>query len=269
MIFDIDNLCKNNLILRFKFRQNNEKKKFSFLKSKHSREIYSCPLSNHFYSLHTYDIEKIYSGEYNEINYRNKLGIRNEFNKIINLPKENSDNKNRVANLSSYFDALKHEDFRVLDVGSGIGVFPFEMKNIGWNIEAVDPDKNSVNHLEEILKVKCHHCFFQELYLKQKYDLITFNKVIEHVKNPLSFLLFSKNLLNLGGYIYIEVPDGVQASQIGKDRNEFALEHFHAFSIRSTAALIAQSGFSALRIERLIEPSGKFTIRAIAKLNAY
>ena len=111
--------------------------------------------------------------------------------------------------------------------------------------------------------------FFSRVIPKTKIWLDYLNKVIEHVKNPLSFLLFSKNLLNLGGYIYIEVPDGVQASQIGKDRNEFALEHFHAFSIRSTAALIAQSGFSALRIERLIEPSGKFTIRAIAKLNAY
>ena len=268
MIFDIDKVCKKNLILRFNFRNTEEKKKFSFLNSEHKREIYLCPLSNHFYSIHACDIEKIYSGEYNLINYRNKSGIRHEFNKIIKLPSENSDNKKRVANLSSYFEILKSQNFRILDVGSGIGVFPYEMKNGGWNIEAVDPDLDSVNHLEATLKIKCHHCFFQDLNLKQKYDLITFNKVIEHVKDPLSFLLLSKNLIKVGGYIYIEVPDGVKASQIGKERNEFDLEHFHAFSIRSTVALIYQSGFSIQKIERLIEPSGKFTIRAIAKLNA-
>lgn len=269
MIFDIDKVCTENLILRFKFRSTEEKKKFSFLKPDHTRKIYSCPITNHFYSIHTCNIEKIYSGEYNEINYRIKSGIRHEFNKITKLPNENSDNKNRVANLKSYFGVIKSQNFRVLDVGSGIGVFPFEMKKSGWNIEAVDPDSDAVNHLEVILKVKSHHCFFQDLNLKQKYDLITFNKVIEHVKDPLSFLLFSKNLLKENGYIYIEVPDGIKAAQIGKERNEFALEHFHAFSIRSTVALISQSGFSIQCIERLIEPSGKFTIRAIAKLNAY
>ena len=42
---------------------------------------------------------------------------------------------------------------------------------------------------------------------KKKFDLISFNKVLEHLKNPIMLLKSSKRFLNKNGIVYIEVPD--------------------------------------------------------------
>jgi hypothetical protein len=65
-----------------------------------------------------------------------------------------------------------------------------------------------------------------------------------------------------GGLVYLEVPDGEMASLCGKEREEFFIEHLHIFSFVSLAMLIKKAGFEPLLIERLVEPSSKFTLRA-------
>lgn len=46
------------------------------------------------------------------------------------------------------------------------------------------------------------------------------------------------------------------------DRQEFFIVHLHIFSMASLALMIDRAGFRALRIERLREPSGKYTLWA-------
>ena len=65
-----------------------------------------------------------------------------------------------------------------------------------------------------------------------------------------------------GGIVYVEVPDGEVAIEHGADREEFCIEHYCAFSMVALAMLVHQAGFRARLIERLVEPSGKFTLRA-------
>ena len=76
----------------------------------------------------------------------------------------------------------------------------------------------------------------------------------------------SKKFLNPDGFVYIEVPDGEGAMQEGSGREEVFIEHHHVFSSPSTAMLAARAGFSVKVLERLQEPSTKFTLRAFLKL---
>jgi hypothetical protein len=64
------------------------------------------------------------------------------------------------------------------------------------------------------------------------------------------------------GFVYVEVPDGPAAAAAGPEREEFFIEHLHAFSPASLALLADRAGFSLLRVERLHEPSTKFTLAA-------
>ena len=48
-------------------------------------------------------------------------------------------------------------------------------------------------------------------------------------------------------------------------REEFFIEHYHAFSLASIGLLIEKAGLTILSIERLREPSGKYTLRAFCK----
>ena len=65
------------------------------------------------------------------------------------------------------------------------------------------------------------------------------------------------------GFVYIELPDGEAAArEEGFGREEFFVEHFHVFSVASIARLAEHAGFEARVIERLREPSSKYTLRA-------
>ncbi len=97
-----------------------------------------------------------------------------------------------------------------------------------------------------------------------KFDVITFNKVLEHVENPMEMLAESAGRLRAGGFVYMEVPDGELAEHEGPEREEFFIEHHHIFSARSLAHLVGRSGLVLNTMERLREPSGKFTLRAFS-----
>jgi hypothetical protein len=86
--------------------------------------------------------------------------------------------------------------------------------------------------------------------------------VLEHVPEPVPMLARAGAWLAPGGFVYVEVPDGEAAARDGAGREEFFIDHWHAFSAASLAMLASRAGFHAAAIERLREPSGKFTLRA-------
>ena len=65
--------------------------------------------------------------------------------------------------------------------------------------------------------------------------------------------------------IYLELPDGTEAVKDTIMREEFFIEHYHAFSMSSICLLIEKAGFTTLRVDRLKEPSGKYTLRAFLR----
>ena len=73
--------------------------------------------------------------------------------------------------------------------------------------------------------------------------------------------------LKKNGYIYIEVPDADSASQTknGKHREEFYVDHLHIFSLKSLTNCLTKSKFNLLEINKIFEPSGKYTIYAFAQ----
>ena len=115
--------------------------------------------------------------------------------------------------------------------------------------------------------VKAIHGDFMEIQDIGQFDIITFNKVLEHVENPVNMLAKSLTHLNRGGFVYVEVPDGESAVVEGPEREEFFIDHPHIFSLTSLSLLSIQAGFSVQAIERIREPSGKHTLRVFLKTN--
>lgn len=140
-------------------------------------------------------------------------------------------------------------------------------KKVGWDIKGLEPDLNFVNFAKKKLGLNVSRSTLENNKEKGKYDIITLNKVIEHVKNPTLFLKTVYKMLKKNGHIYIEVPDGESAAKTkeGKNREEFYVDHLHVFSLKSLANCIKYSNFKLLKIDKIIEPSGKFTLYAFAK----
>jgi 2-polyprenyl-3-methyl-5-hydroxy-6-metoxy-1,4-benzoquinol methylase len=242
--------------------------KIDLRQNKYQREYVSCSVCQHLYSKHDIDLSCLYKQEYVDATYGGKDGMLTRLNKVLSLPNGCSDNAKRVQRIENYlkqFLSTKDLDFprTVLDVGAGIGVFPAVMKRYGWSVSAVEPDIRTADHLREEVGITA----FSEDFLKLdknklgKFSLITFNKVLEHLEDPISLLSHAKKFLADNGICYLEVPD-IAASTESYLREEFFIEHHHIFSIESCAAMAERAGFRVLRIERLVEPSGKFTIFA-------
>lgn len=236
------------------------------------REIHQCQVCGHFVSICDFDLSRLYEGAYVDATYGRK-GLRQTFERIIALPPEKSDNMGRVKRILEFADqslklpGLEGRAPRLLDVGSGLGIFPYRIRQEGWQVTAIDPDPKAVEHIREVgqqvggIEVVCDD-FMQTSQLGQ-YDLITFNKVLEHVIDPVEMLSKGVDYLNPKGYMYVELPDGEMASgSVGFSREEFFVEHHHIFSAASIALLSRAALRKPLTITRIQESSSKYTFFA-------
>lgn len=226
------------------------------------RDLLQDPESGHIVNRHHFDLSSLYAGDYWDQTYGGGR-IATVFDKIMALPPDRSDNRARVACVDATVRALHPEGGRrLLDVGSGLAVFPAAMKDAGWDATALDPDPRSAAHARDKAGVTGIVADFMTNEIDGRYDLISFNKVLEHVPDPVAMLSRARAALAEDGVIYVELPDGEAAYEAeGPDREEFFVEHYCAFSPVSFALLTRKAGFRLARLERLVEPSGKYTLR--------
>ena len=242
--------------------------KFGFNTNKeYYRQIFRCDSCGHFVSVCEMEMGELYSGDYVSSNYQDAKGIKRNFDRIISLPPSESDNANRVEGVlnfakKQFTSSTLSKPPSLLDVGSGLAVFPYKMKEKGWNCTTLDPDIRSVEHARKVVGAKSIHADFIKVEDLGKFDMISFNKVLEHVEDPVKMLAKSLNYIEETGFVYVEVPDGEFAMIEGKEREEFFIDHHHIFSVASLSLLASRSGYNAKIIERLREPSRKFTLRA-------
>jgi ubiquinone/menaquinone biosynthesis C-methylase UbiE len=230
----------------------------------YKHEIHVCKHCDHHVAWNSFDTAVLYDGQYVQSTYADKFMATYE--KIINLPPEQSDNVARVANILEFCDQHFDNDApkSAMDVGSGLCVFLREVKkhHPDWILAAVDPDPVQATHARDVVGVQAVQSDFMDLEGQDSaYDLITFNKVLEHVPDPVGMLTKSKSYLKPGGLVYVELPDATRAARHGANRQEFFVEHLCAFSLPSIVILAEKSGFTALHAERITDPSGKYSLR--------
>jgi SAM-dependent methyltransferase len=234
------------------------------LAGEYRRRIVRCARCGHFVSQHDMDMSGLYSGAYVEATY-GADGLRRAFDRITALPPERSDNAGRVTRVVEY--ARGHfghgKELSVLDVGSGLCVFLHRLKSqTGWRCTALDPDPRAAAHARDVVGVEAISGDFMRIEPQARYDLVTFNKVLEHVVDPVAMLKKAADYLLRGGAVYLEVPDAEAAMTEGAGREEFFIDHHHVFSPESTRILAERAGFAVSREERLREASSKYTLRA-------
>lgn len=241
--------------------------RFDLPTEQYTRAYDRCGLCGHWFARHAIDLRALYESGYVDATYGGPAGMRARLERVLALPPERSDNAGRVARLIAFAAARfgpATGTRRLLDVGAGIGVFPAAMKAAGWTVLAVEPDPRTAVHLRETIGIEAHAVPIEQLASMgiEPVEVVTFNKVLEHVEDPVAMLAAARPLLAGGGFVYIEVPDAEGASSDGPGREEFFIEHHHVFSVASTAMMATRAGFTTLAVERLREPSGKFTLRA-------
>jgi hypothetical protein len=229
------------------------------------RVVVRCEKCGHFISRHDMDMGALYGGAYVESTY-GADGLRRTFERITALPPEKSDNAGRVARVVRFARSHFPDGARplsVMDVGAGLCVFLHRLKReTGWRCTALDPDARAAEHARTVAGVEVICGDFMSTEVEAHYNMVTFNKVLEHVLEPVAMLRRAVAHLEADGIVYLELPDGEAAVHDGPGREEFFIDHHHVFSPASMRILAERTGFRVLEEERLREPSGKYTLRA-------
>jgi SAM-dependent methyltransferase len=232
------------------------------------REIYHCQDCDVYFNSFKYNLDELYEESYNKSTYNHKL-LEN-YKKIRGLPFEKSDNKHRVKRVAAFASqqGFNFSKSKVLDIGSGLSVFIAEMQELGFKGYCIDPDPIAIQHAVDNVKVAGGHSgSIYDFSANMKFEIISFNKVLEHVLNPIAVLKKASGFLSENGFIYIELPDGRNAIKNGsvEEREEFFIEHHFIFTPDSVSYLIDKAGLSVVKIEEIRDPSGKYTLYAFIK----
>ncbi len=185
---------------------------FGVAQNAYTRQVYQCLNCSVFFNIQDMLGTDIYGQQYNQATYSRKL--LETFSRIRSLPEAQSDNKQRIRRIMNFNSRARREpkNTRILDVGSGLCVFLAELKDHGYQCYAIDPDPVSAQHALDHAKVDGVHAgTLDDFSSDQKFEIITFNKVLEHVPDPLRVLEKAKSFLVPGGFIYVELPDAEMA----------------------------------------------------------
>lgn len=262
-------ICSNRTkkVITFSNGHSNENL-FGLEKKKFKRSIFHCENCGHYTNIHKYSsfMKKVYKRDYSKYSYGKVL---QKFESIRKLPKEKSSNFFRCKFITE--NIKKKKGNKILDIGAGFGIFVYAMKKKGWNVVALEINKELNNFISRKLKIKTigRDIIKKKFNKNLKFSMITLNKVLEHftytdVKKVLNKI---KYILRPNGRIYIEVPDGEAAAKKGLHRQEFFLEHHNIFSKKSIQIFLKKFNFRIQKINKLKEINGKYTLRIIAQNN--
>lgn len=229
----------------------------------YKRDIELCLDCGVYNNFHSYYFKQLYQRQYNLI-ARGK-DILSQYKGILGLPEGKSINKQRIKRIVDFCKMRKIDltKTKVLDVGSGLCVFLGEFLKYGIEAHCIDPDPSLVKHALNNVKVCRAFCGqFLDYKSSLKFNIITFNKILEHVKNPVALLKKARGILKNNGFVYLELPDGENALKNSppEAREEFFIDHFTAFSEKSVRLLNRLAGLATIEIKSILEPSDKYSI---------
>lgn len=217
-----------------------------------------CPLCGHYQSQANYDhtrLNTVYVDGYRSEPFRGSP-IKEEFDAIMALPNHMRENHSRVNWVNLNLSCLKNK--KLLDVGSGLGVFPFEMEGIGYDVTCTEINKDSQKHIREDLGFECIDGDPGPEYFG-KFGLVSMVHVLEHTYTPGLFLNAYRKYLSYDGKLFIEVPDCIEFGYLPKTHDEFNSCHLQFFSLPSISAITERSGFIVEKVERVFHDARKLS----------
>lgn len=148
----------------------------------------------------------------------------------------------------------KEKIHSILDIGSGSGYFlnVFKKKGIK-NLLGIDFSKSMISFMKKKYLIKGKVGDFNKISNKVKYDLISCIQVLEHTINPKNIIKKAKKILNLNGYIFIEVPDS-EKPRYNQLPGFYVFDHIYHFTEKSLCTLLENNGFEIISTSHIDNP---------------
>ncbi len=236
-------------------------KKASFGRKKNDYSIYLCCSCSHG-QLHPLptdeEITQFYQQE--EDCMSNAFSFRNLEDYVKNKHATFQWYKWRVERFLSVKGTL-NKNSRILDVGCATGTFLSVLRDFYGYIHliGVDVSEHAIEKGREKLglDLRCSSDASEKIGAHEKIDLVGVNHVLEHVCNPVDFLLKTHSRMSPGAEIMIEVPNlnGWAGQMMGRHWHWFLIPgHLHYFTKKSLHKTLSLAGFQEISIETLPVP---------------
>ena len=142
---------------------------------------------------------------------------------------------------------------RLLDVGCGYGLFLYQAKKSGYDVEGLEMEPGCVTYLTTQLGVKAVCSNSPHIALKNigPYDVITFWHSLEHLAEPVATMRAAVTRLSSGGILVITVPnpEAFQFRLLGKYWAHLdAPRHLQLIPLATLSRLLAEMGLTRVML---------------------
>lgn len=137
---------------------------------------------------------------------------------------------------------------RILDIGSGLGLFLSKFKEKGWEVLGTDISKDVIKYSKEVFGIRTLIGDVVKLSLPKKhFDVVTMSGVFEHIYTPRETLIKIRELLKDDGVLVIVVPNIESLGSVIYGKEWYHLQpgrHLYQFSPKTLARLLRETGFA-------------------------
>lgn len=174
-----------------------------------------------------------------------------------------------------------NKNLKILEIGCGKGYFLNLARSNGFEGWGIDINKRAIEFAKEKLKLINVYPYFIEEFAKEfpeeKFDLICFYHVIEHLKDPLRFLTLLKNALRDDGYIAFSFPNPnrIDIKLLSREKWDYPPHHLTRWNEKSIETLLQNIGFDLVKkdyeplsLVKCIESIGTYIEGGLLKTNA-
>ncbi len=166
-------------------------------------------------------------------------------------------NRLKRATASLYLKQLINErpffskELSLLEIGCGMGDFLLEAQSKGFKVSGLEVTDYLVEYTNRRLGESSVQKGFIETsnFQRESFDIVAFFDVIEHIRNPVDFMLRVNSLLRKSGKAYIVTPslDSWSAKLLGNNWMEYKVEHLSYFTRQAITLLLEKTGFHKIR----------------------
>lgn len=227
----------------------------------------SCGLVYHDPRLDEQDVITLYEERYRRHSLKDTTTPDQFFDKIVSIPKAESENFNKVAWLKQRLPGLlkPSADPAMLDIGCSAGMliklFLDEMP--GWSGAGVEPTRHFAEVAGRRVGVPVQNAIYRSGLFGRKFNLITLVHVLEHTIDPVTFLSEIRKDLADGGLAFIEVPDIADFGNLPPAHDRFMCPHIYYFSVQSAGQLFARAGLQVVESDCNVSPRGHANMRLL------
>jgi 2-polyprenyl-3-methyl-5-hydroxy-6-metoxy-1,4-benzoquinol methylase len=155
---------------------------------------------------------------------------------------------------------LLNKNSSILDVGCSEGTMFGELRKAGFtgSLCGVELNKEFADYAKNNYKAEVYERLDD---ITEKFDLVTMNHVFEHLLNPIQELERMAIYIKEKGYIYIDVPDIEEYSNL----NDLHLAHLFHYSSRTITTLMKIAGYEVVLCEKHTPKDHPKSLRILAR----